>query len=136
MRLGKTAYYLLWVGLIQLPRLAADALFPPGWSFIGSVGIFVFILLIVWAVERLHKRKGLFSGWVEERMPRLTFPRGAVFVCICALFMASLFLLPLAPLTDGRKFILGLLLFVCWIVSISLLESRWLKRDFPRVDHP
>jgi hypothetical protein len=135
MILGKTAFKLLRSGLFFTPWAVSDSLFPPDRRVPALIVILLLILLLVMGVDRLHKRKGMFAGWVEERVPKLTLARGTFFTIVSAVWMASLYGLLYLPAASLQKLMTATLLFICWVLSISLLESKWLRSDLPRQGH-
>jgi hypothetical protein len=135
MRIGKTAFKLLSLGLFYTPWVASESLFPPERRISAFIVISILIWLLVMTVDRLHKRKGKFAGWVEGRLPKLTLARGALFTGVSALWMASLYALLYLPAAGWQKFMTAALIFICWVLSISLLESKWLRSDLPLQAH-
>jgi hypothetical protein len=135
MRLGKTAFKLLSSGLFCTPWVAPESLFPPEYRKTALIVMSILVGLLMMTVDRLHKRKGMFAGWVEGKLPKLTPARGALFTGVSALWMGSLYALLYLPAAGWQKFTSGTLLFICWVLSISLVESKWLRSDLTRQGH-
>jgi hypothetical protein len=128
MRLGKTAFFLLLLGLSRVPGLASESFFPQHRTA-ASIVIVLFIGLTLVAVGGFLNWKGMFPGWVEERLPRLTLARGAVFTGVFTLWMALLFLLMYLSADSWQILMRGTLPFICGVLTVSLLEGRWLRSD-------